>query len=179
MVSVARLNFGVYYGKFTVKDISLIDDGKYWKVDMTTSGLDPNQQVIIDTKTLMSRKNNEFGEWRSLEELKAIYIAEIQANYPLGKPQKTIIDDKEIWKVPIDAYSHESGKSIVEYVYVDLKTGKSKNTLKEFNKASETDDWLTLKEVDEVINKGNYQLNYLKTLNQTPFRDALRDLYLE
>jgi hypothetical protein len=40
-VSIARLNYGVYYGNFNVEDAYLTPDGKYWKVDMITRGLDP------------------------------------------------------------------------------------------------------------------------------------------
>ena len=177
-VSIARLNFGVYYGKFFVNNVYLTDDGKYWKVDMTTSGKEPHVQVIIDAKTLMSKRNDEFGEWRSLNELKAIYIAEIQANHPLGKPQKITMGSKEIWKVPV-VLSSNYEDSILGYVYVDVASGKSKNTLDEFKKVAGTNGWLTMKEVDDVINTGDYQLNYLTTLKQTPFRDVLRDLYHE
>lgn len=181
-VSIARLNFGVSYGKFFVNNVYLTDDGKYWNVDMTAaSGKDPHVQVIIDAKTLMSKVNyeDEAGdEWNSLDELKANYIAEIQTNYPLGKPQKITMEGKEIWKVPV-LLSSNNENSVIGYVYVDLATGKSKNTLDKFKKVSGTDGWLTLKEVDDVINTGDYQLNYLTTLKQTPFRDVLRNLYLE
>lgn len=186
-VSIARLNFGVFYSQFAVTNVYLTPDKKYWKVDMSTSGADPHVQIIIDAKTLMSKRNDvNSDEWRSLDELKANYIAEIQTDEPdsygsLGKPQEITMDGKEIWKVSVNT-TDESGKNTVKHVYVDLTTGKSKNTLNEFNKAAGTEGWLTLKEVDDVINKGDYQINYLVDLKQTeknPFRDVLRDLYSE
>lgn len=183
--SIARLNFGVSYGEITVTNVNLTPDRKYWIV-----GIDPNDavnhvDVIIDAKTLMSKRNleGEYGEWRSLDELKASYIAEIQANYALGKPQKITMGGKEIWKILIVTdINDKTGAKTVKYIYVDLATGKSKNTLDEFKKAAGTNDWLTLKEVDNVVNNGNYQLNYLVDLKPTeknPFRDVLRDLYPE
>jgi hypothetical protein len=140
-------------------------------------------QVIIDAKTLMSESNvTGDEEWNSLDELKASYIAGIQTDDTLGKPQKITMDGKEIWKVPVNTIADVSGKDAVKYIYVDLATGKSKNTLDSFNKAAGTDGWLTLKEVDDVINSGNYQSNYLTDLKPTeknPFKDVLRDLYPE
>ena len=82
------------------------------------------------------------------------------------------MEGKEVWKVPVYIYNYnENGmQEQDEYVYVDVATGKSKNTAYEFNKAAGTNDWLTLTEVDNTINK----IGYSKLL---PFRDALRDLY--
>ena len=88
------------------------------------------------------------------------------------------MNGKEIWKVPV-VLSPNNEDSIFGYIYVDVATGKSKNTLEDFNRAAGTDGWLTLKEVDDVINGGDYQLNYLTRLKQTPFMDVLRDLYPE
>ncbi len=181
-VSVARLNFGTSFNEVTVKDVHLTPDGKYWIV-----GIDPNDavdhvDVTVDTKTLMSKRNLEgkYGEWRSLDELKANYIAEIQANYAFGKSQKITMGGKEIWKVSmVTDINDETGAKTVKYIYVDVATGKSKNTLDEFKRAAGTDGWLTLKEVDGVINKGDYQLNYLYDQEPGQFRDVLRDLYSE
>jgi uncharacterized protein YpmB len=177
-VSIARLNFGSSFNDVTVEDVYLTDDGKYWIV-----GIDPNDsvhyvEVTIDAKTLMSKRNDE-GTWRSLDELKANYIAEIQTDGiygiigSLSKPQEITMGGKEIWKISMNA-TDESGEDTVKYVYVDLATGKSKNTLDYFNNAAGTDGWLTLKEVDDVINKGDWDYP-----EPRPFRDALRDLYSE
>ncbi len=132
--------------------------------------------VTVDVKTGMSKENN--GKWRSLDELKAIYIADIQAykaNGGLGEPSKITMDGKEIWKVPVH-YIHENNPEQVEYIYVDVATGKSKNDYDyDFvNNASKPEDWFTLKEVDDIINKvsGLYG-------PQETFKNVLRDLYPE
>ena len=49
---------------------------------------------------------------------------------------------------------------------------KSTNTLVDFDTAAGTNGWLTLKEVDDTINKIN-------NLPEPQFRDALRNLYPE
>ncbi len=192
-VSIAKLNFGVYFNEISVTDVYLTDDGKYWKVDLYAEGKDPYTQVTINAKTLMSKRNDDGEGWRSLDELKASYIADIQTNGPEsidsnGKPQKINMGGKEIWKVSTH-YMDGDGQECVAYVYVDLATGKSKNTLPSFNKFAGTDGWLTLKhgwltlkEVDNIINRGNkgdYPSNYLVDLGPGPFRDALRDSYPE
>ncbi len=76
--------------------------------------------------------------WRSLDELKAQYIAEIQicsgaGSSSVGRPQKITREGKEVWKVPIRVavfkYSYTgneiyTGKNKTEYVYVDVATEK-------------------------------------------------------
>jgi hypothetical protein len=168
-VSIAKLHFGEGFSRVTVDDVYLTPDGKYWKVNISTSGLDSHGQVTIDAKTLMSKGDDE-KVWMSLDELKASYIADIQTNGPQsvgsnGEPQKITMGGKEIWKVSTQYDDMDGTGPHVAYVYVDLVTGKSKNTLPSFNKAAGTNGWLTLKEVDNVINK--------------EFRDVLRDSYPE
>lgn len=176
-VSIAKLNFGTAFNDVSVGDVYLIDG--YWIVGIDTHDVGGYLEVTVNAKTLMSKRSDE-GAWRSLDELKAIYIAGIQLGYPTEKPQKITMNGKEIWKVPVNTYSYYyNGTEIFEYVYVDLATGKSKNTLGEFNKAAGADGWLTLKEVDDVINKGDYKSEDQVNLKQTPFRNVLRDLYSE
>ena len=126
----------------------------------------------------MSKKND--GGWRSLDELKAIYIADIQSytrNGDLGKPSKITMGGKEVWKVPVH-YFHESNPKLA-YVYVDVVTGKSKNDYDYdfFNNASNPDNWFTLKEVDVIIDKK--EKAYDDYPDPTPFKDVLRNLYPE
>jgi hypothetical protein len=174
-ISIARLNEGTNGFEYvTVDSASLTSDGKYWIVNMN-DGMD-SWVVTVDVKTGMSKENN--GKWRSLDELKAIYIADIQAykaNVGLGDPSKVIMDGKEIWKVPVH-YIHENDPEQVEYIYVDVATGKSRNDFDyDFdNNASKPEDWFTLKEVDDIINKvsGLYG-------PQETFKNVLRDLYPE
>lgn len=173
-IFVAKLNDGLFgFESDIVKSASLSPDKKYWIVTMEEAG-DYGGVFTVDPKTLMSKQND--GEWRSFDELKASYIAEIQIRtYGDGgveRPYKTTIDGKEIWKVPVYIYKYNENSMQMqdEYVYVDLATGKSKNTAYEFNEAAGTDNWLTLAEVDNTINK----IGYSKLL---PFRDALRDIY--
>jgi hypothetical protein len=156
----------------TVADVYLTSDRKYWIVNFRAGGKEPYLFVTIDAKTLMSKVN--YGEWRSLDELKALYIAEIQSlGNPCRKPQKITMGSKEIWKVPV-IYAKNSTGSTVKYIYVDIATGKSRNTLEDFNRAAGTDGWLTLKEVDAVITKKGWNRP-----RSSPFRDVLRDLYPE
>ncbi|MEN6553380.1 MAG: hypothetical protein ABFC34_10915, partial [Methanobacterium sp.] len=158
-----------------VKSASLTPDKKYWTVTMEEAG-DYGGVFTVDPKTLMSKRGD--GEWISFDELKASYIAEIQirtyGDGGIEKPYKVTMEGKEVWKVPVYIYNYnENGmQEQYEYVYVDVATGKSKNTAYEFNKATGTDKWLTLTEVDNTINK----IGYSKLL---PFKDALRDLYSE
>jgi hypothetical protein len=122
---------------------------------------DDFEVFTVDVKTWKSKIGN--GEWKSLDELKARYIAEIQGHTTdgtLGEPCKVIMGGKEIWKVQT---------SPDEYVYVDLTTGKSKNTWKWFNKVAGTDGWLTLEEVDNTMSK----------IGMGSGRNVLRNLYLE
>lgn len=90
------------------------------------------------------------------------------------------MDGKEIWKVPV-YYYHEYGPKRTEYVYVDAATGKSKNELYSdvFNEISGTTGWLTLKEVDDIVNKIGDLRPMRGDLEPTSFKDALRELYLE
>lgn len=173
-VSIARLNMGEGFKDVTLDDVYLTSDGKYWIVDFLAGGKEPYLFVTVDAKTLKSKVNYE--NWISLDELKATYIAQIQSlGNPWRKPQKMAMGGKEIWKVPIVTDFFENGTDkTVKYIYVDVRTGKSKNTLEDFNKAARTDGWLTLKQLDAVITKNNW--NYPE---QGPFRDVLRDIYPE
>lgn len=173
-VSIARLNMGENFEYVTVEDVYLSSDGKYWIVDFLVGDAEPYLFVTIDAKTLKSRVN--YGEWRSLDELKASYIAEIQSlGNPWRKPHKITMDGKEIWKVPIVTDFYENGTDkTVTYIYVDVATGKSKNNLEDFNRAAGTDGWLTLKQVDELLTEQGW--NYPEP---SPFRDVLRDVYPE
>jgi hypothetical protein len=168
-VSITKLNYGKGgfedAGDDSIKSVHF--DGKYWIVEIFTSGYyDEFEAITVDNGTLMSKIDNE--EWKSLDELKATYIADIQSDHASGKPQKITINGKEIWKVQ----THDNEGYLdpqVEYVYVDLETGKSKNTWKEFNNAAGTNDRLTLKQVDATIDKMG--------IGPNQFRDALRNLY--
>ena len=181
-ISIARLNDGANGFKYdTVNSVSLTSNGKYWIVKMGTAGYD-DWVVTVDAKTLMSKssangKNREKDIWVSFDELKACYIAEIQStgsNGGIGKPSNVTMDGKEIWKVPVYYFDVGDGQEQAEYVYVNVKTGKSKNELygDVFNEVA-GDNWLTLKQVDDTINK----VNKMHNLPEPPFRDALRELY--
>lgn len=178
VISIARLNMGI--GGFEadpIKSVNLTSDGKYWIVETYDSFYKDNVVVMtIDAKTLMSKVEN--GEWKSLDELKALYIADIQSNCGPGKPQKIIMNGKEVWKVQEYDYEGDSLDPQVEYVYVDVATGKSKNTWNEFNKFAFKNGWLTLNDVDTTIKRID-QLDPSLGLSGPSFRDALRDLYPE
>lgn len=179
-VSIARLNLGQWgFDSATIKSVHLTSDGKYWIVEIYNSVYQDGFDVVtVDAKTWASKINSSYEPnssytWRSMDELKACYIAEIQSSVEdMSKPHKITMNGKEIWKVPVyDKDSYDLGKSEkVEYVYVDVATGKSKNTWDEFNNASGTDNWLTLKQVDDTISK-------MYGWEPIPFRDTLRDLY--
>ncbi len=171
-ISIARLCCGVggFYTCHTF-NTSLTIDGKYWIVKMDNSMI-----VTIDAKSLKSKQKGDLNQpantWRSLDELKAQYIADIHSeglseNVRVGKPSKVTMDSRKIWKVPVYYYNDVDYK-ITEYVYVDLVTGKSKNTWNDFNEITWTKEWLTLKELDDKSG-----------LWPAPFKDALRDLYPE
>ena len=171
-ISIARLCCGVggFYTCHTF-NTSLTIDGKYWIVKM-----DDSMVVTVDAKSLRSKQKGDLNQpantWRSLDELKAQYIADIHSeglseNARVGKPCKVTMANKKIWKIPVYYYNDREQK-LTEYVYVDLATGKSKNTWNDFNEHKGTKDWLTLKKVDEKSG-----------LWPAPFRDALRDLYPE
>lgn len=187
-ISVARLNLGKW-GFDNAEIKSVHSEGKYWIVEIYTDGYNEGfEAVTIDSETWMSKQNDSAeplvvydpkDTWRSLDELKAIYIAEIQSSTTdVSKPQKITVNDKEIWKITVyDKDSYELGMSDkVEYVYVDVATGKSKNTWNEFNNAAGTDGWLTLKQVDDTLNKIQKEMTGSVGI---PFRNALRDLYPE
>lgn len=163
-MSIARLNYGQWgFDQGSIKSVHLTSDRKQWVVEIYNNVYQDDFEVItVDVKTWKSKKGN--GKWKSLDKLKAMYIAEIQGHTTddgtLGEPYKIIIGGKEIWKVQT---------SPDEYVYVDLTTGKSKNTWKWFNKVAGTDGWLTLKEVDNTISK----------IGMGTGRNALRNLYQE
>lgn len=151
--------------------------------------------VTVDAKTLMSKQNRDIYQpantWRSLDALKAKYIAEIQskANEVDGEPSKVTMDGKEIWKVPVynewvlDHPGTYRDEEKVGYIYVDVTTGKSKKEgsdwigtfISYINRITGTEGWKTLKEVDDAyyITKGDGEQSI------RPFRDALRDLYPE
>ena len=107
-IFIAKLNDGLFgFESDTVKSAYLTPDKKYWIVNMEDAG-DYGGIFTVDPKTLMSKQNN--GEWRSFDELKAIYIAEIQIRtYGDGgvkKPYKVTIEGKEVWKVPVYIYNY-------------------------------------------------------------------------
>jgi hypothetical protein len=179
-VSIARLNGGEWgFNSATIKSVHLTSDGKYWIVEIYNSIYKDGFYVItVDAETWASKIDDK--EWKSLDELKAQYIAEIQSD-DVGKPHKITMEGKEIWKVPVYVYSQENdwlGQD--EYVYVDVATGKSRNTWGEFNEAAGTDGWITLKQVDNTINKMQKEMDALAGITSEPsFSDALRDLYSE
>ena len=118
-ISIARLNEGMDGFNWWMKaNASLTPDRKYWIVNMYNENCEEQVRVVtVDAQTWMSRKNgsleymgtdrpNLLNTWRSLDELKAQYIAEIQmgggdGSSSVGRPQKITMDGKEIWKVPI------------------------------------------------------------------------------
>lgn len=189
IISIARLNEGKNgfdeFSEDMVTNTSLTPDGKYWIIEMREAGYN-NWIVKVDAKTLASIKNGgkePVNTWRSFDELKAAYIAEIQStksNGGVGRPSKVAIDGKKVWKVPV-YYYHEYDPKRTEYVYVDVETGKSKNELYSdvFDEISGTNRWLTLKEVDSVANKIGDLKIMMGNLDSAPFKDALRDLYPE
>ena len=187
-VSVARLNLGKWgFENADIKSVHMTSDGKYWIVEIYTSGYkDESKTITVDAGTWMSKQNDSYepfiaydpkDTWRSLDELKALYIAEIQSSTEdVSKPSKITINGKEIWKIPVydnDSYKLGISKK-VEYVYVDAATGKSRNTWNQFNEAAGTDGWLTLKQVDDTLNKIEKEMTGSVGV---PFKDALRDLY--
>ena len=188
-ISIARLNEGKNgfdeFSEDMIANVSLTPDKKYWIVKIREAGYN-NWAVKIDAKTLASTKSggkDPVNTWRSFEELKAVYIAEIQStksNGGVGRPAKVTMDGKEIWKVPV-YYYHEYDPKQTEYVYVDTATGKSKNELYSdvFNEVAGTNGWLTLKEVDNIVNKIGDLRPMRGDLESMPFKDALRNLYSE
>ncbi|HEX3014080.1 MAG TPA: hypothetical protein VHO92_07390 [Methanobacterium sp.] len=182
-ISIARLYKGVsgFYTSHTF-NTSLTPDKKCWIVKM-----DDLMVVTVDAKKLMSKQNGNLNQpantWRSFDALKAQYIADIQRNgdETVGEPHRITLNGKEIWKVPVykfvSDWQGDYNDQLVGYVYVDVATGKSKKLYSDifydlycyiFNDDPGTDDWLTLKEVDEE-NKWW----------PTPVKDALRNLYPE
>lgn len=150
-VSIAKLNEGVFgFDSITIENVYLTQDRKYWIVNMTEMG-DHGGIVTINAETWDSKQNN--GEWASLDELKAQYIAEIQiyGDGNVGKPHKINIEGREIWKVPIFIYMYNENsdppQEQAEYVYVDLATGKSKR-IWNLNETPGTMGWKKLKEID-------------------------------
>jgi len=188
-ISIARLNEGKNgfdeFSENIIVNATLTPDRKYWIIEMREAGYN-NWVVKVDAKTLASIKNGgkePVNTWRSFDELKAVYIAEIQStksNGDVGRPSKVAIDGKKVWKVPV-YYYHEYDPKRTEYVYVDVETGKSKNELYSdvFDEISGTNRWLTLKEVDSVANKIGDLKIMMGNLESAPFKDALRDLYPE
>jgi hypothetical protein len=174
-ISIARLNEGAAgFGKGNgiTTNATLTNDRQYWIVNMHEEGYN-DWIVTIDAKTLMSKKNGGMEKpvntWRSLDELKANFIAEIQSGSGIDfdRPYKTTLEGKTVWKIPL--YNIMSSKrELYGYVYVDLTTGKSKN----IDLLGRTEGWKTLKEIDDSINT-------MYDVGPTPFKDALRDLYPE
>ena len=172
-ISISRLNEGMIgFDSHITTSASLNPDGKYWVVKMhNVHDVNDEVTVTIDAKTLISKKSACLLEpattWRSLDELKATYIAEIQSGngYDIGKPYKITLEGKTVWKVPL--YDISDGEKLIGYIYVDLATGKSKNV----DLAGDTRGWLTLKEADKSLDYSDAQY--------PPFIDALRDLYPE
>jgi hypothetical protein len=174
--SIARLNEGT--GGFDIGDdmitnAYLTSDGRYWIVKMHQDGYD-DWIVTVDAKTLMSKKNGGYEKpintWRSLDELKALYIAEIQtgdAGVDFGRPHNVTLEGKTVWKVPVYTFLSK-GWELSNYIYVDLATGKSEFV----DLTGKTEGWKTLKQIDDTINK-KYDTG------PEPFRNALRDLYPE
>ncbi len=167
-ISIARLNEGMIgFDGFITTNASLTPDRKYWIVKMhNVYDVGDELVVTVDAKTLMSRKKGWLGipvnPWRSMDELKAKYIAEIQSDQgiDIGTPSKVTLNGKTVWKVP---FYNDSWYRPYGYVYVDLTTGKSKFTYSN----GRTEGWKTLKEIDDNMYDG------------TSFRNALRDLYPE
>lgn len=172
-ISIARLNEGAAgfgEGNGIITNASLTQDRQYWIVNMHEDGY--NEWIVtIDTKTLMSKKNGGIKKfvntWRSLDELKANFIAEIQSGSGIDfdRPYKITLDKKTVWKVPV--YNIISDKrELYGYIYVDLTTGKSKNV----DLRGKTEGWKTLKEIDDSINE-------MYDVGPRLFKDALRGLY--
>jgi hypothetical protein len=174
-ISIARLNEGFNgFCDDMVVNVSLTSNGKYWKVNMREDGYD-DWVVTIDAKTLMSKKNGGTGGptnmWRSLDELKVNYIAELQGGQDANfdRPYKVTLNGKTTWKVRTYTFT-ENGRELYGYIYVDVATGKSKDV--DLN--GSTEGWMTLTEVDQELDNLNYY-----PFDRTSFRDALRDLYPE
>lgn len=173
VISIARLNEGMIgFDSQITTSASLNSDGKYWVVKMhNVQDVNDEVTVTVDAKTLMSKRDKSkfrpATAWRSLDELKAAYIAEIQSGngYDIGKPCKITLEGKNVWKVPL--YDITNGEKLIGYIYIDLATGKSKNV----DLTGNTEGWLTLKEVDNSVDYGDAQ--------DSSFKDALRNLYPE
>jgi len=174
-ISIARLNEGAAgfgEGNGITTHATLTHDKRYWIINMHEDGYE-DWIVTVDTKTLMSKKNGgmekSVNKWRSLDELKANFIAEIQSGSGIDfdRAYKTTLEGKTVWKISI--YNIMPNKrELYGYVYVDLTTGKSKNV----DLTGRTEGWKTLKEIDDSINE-------MYDVGSTPFKDALRELYPE
>ena len=172
-ISIARLNEGAAgfgEGNSITTNASLTHDKRYWIINMHEDGYD-DWIVTIDAKTLMSKKNGGMEKtvntWRSLDELKAKFIAEIQSGscIEFDRPYKITLEGKTIWKISV--YNIISDRrELYGYIYVDLTTGKSKNV----DLTGRTEGWKTLKEIDDSINA-------MYDVGPRQFKDALRDLY--
>jgi hypothetical protein len=174
-ISIARLNEGAAgfgEGNGITTNASLTHDKRYWIINMHEAGYE-DWIVTVDTKTLMSKKNGGMEKtvntWRSLDELKANFIAEIHSGSGIDfdRPYKITLKGKTIWKILV--YNIISDRrELYGYIYVDLITGKSKNV----DLTGKTEGWKTLKEIDDSINA-------MYDVGPAPFKDALRDLYPE
>ena len=153
---------------YTITDTHLTSDKKYWIVKM--DGEISDWIITVDTKTLMSKSSFD-PKWKSLDELKAQYVAWLQLMYPglwPGTPVEVTLNGENIWKVPI--YENPTGNApkLDGYVYFDPLTGKSKGFDRDTGKEGQL---MTLKELD---NSENIRSNYGYS-----FKDALRNLYPE
>lgn len=115
--------------------------------------------MVINIETNASKKNNE--PWKSFEELKAQYAAELNSGNGImvGKPTVVILDGKKLWKIPLYEYPSIGGAFWCD-VYFDPVTGKSKRG---------NDTWKTLKEIDDEV----------KEMYGISVRNPLRDFYPE
>lgn len=170
-ISIARLNEGTtgFSDIIKVDNVHLTPDGNYWVVNLHQGF--SNWIVTINAKTLMSTKNggdDPVNTWRSLDELKANYIAEIgsEGSENLGRPQNITLNGEPVWEIPV--YDLDNGEKLNGYIYVDLVTGK-RNYLEA--STGKMGSWETLKEIDDNTN-AEHNLKHEK-----PYRDALRDLY--
>lgn len=157
-VLIAKLNewaYGFCEG-IVIKNVSLTSDKNFWIGKLGDS--ESSWSVTVNTVTGASKKKQ--GKWKSFNELKAEYVAELHAgdaNPKFGTPIIVTLNGKKIWKILV--YEDFSSKKVFRfYVYFDDSNGKSKR---------DGHKWMTLKELDdEISHKSGFK-----------FKDALLDLY--